>query len=241
MNRLWQLRETLPANLAALRGSRHFLALCDYNSGDGLEAFVRERFAADCERRNLLYFRTTTPARFQASNAKNTAHRLALTRSATVLFNLDADNFITPATLARVEESLASGRQVLLHEWSRAFGDGSFGRIALPAHAWSALGGYDESFAQMAWQDMDLLYRARAAGLTYRLVPGEQPAAIKNSLFDKLANTGLDVRGERGAHEQFQRLNVENLVRALGRPIHLPSAEQTRYAGMVNFDTPMVI
>jgi hypothetical protein len=41
MNRRWQLEQTLPANLELLRGTRHFLALVDYNSGDDLGSFLR--------------------------------------------------------------------------------------------------------------------------------------------------------------------------------------------------------
>jgi len=104
MNRRWQLEQSLPQNLAVLRETDHFLAVVDHGSADGLGKLL-ERFADDIARGTLLCFRTDVPRHFHASIAKNTAHRLALRRQPTVLFNLDADNFITHETLSLTEET----------------------------------------------------------------------------------------------------------------------------------------
>src|SRR4051812_929184 len=97
MNRRWQLAYTLAHNLDLLRGTGHFLAVVDYGSRDDLQSLLR-RFDRDVQLGTLLCFRTETPSRFHMSKAKNTAHRLALRRQPAVLFNLDADNFLTGAT-----------------------------------------------------------------------------------------------------------------------------------------------
>jgi hypothetical protein len=238
MNRLWQIEETLPINLAVLEGTGHFLALCNYNSADRLDEYVRERCAGPLQSGTLLYFHTRIPTTFHASKAKNAAHRLALRRGPDVLFNLDADNFIAPETIAAVATLFEHDPGVFLHQWSEVWGDGTFGRIAMAAHHWMALGGYDESLREMAWQDIDLLFRARAAGLRYRLDASGVRAPVQNSLTQKLASTGLDVRGgELAAQARLRQFHQENMVRSLARPIVLDPAEQERYQGILNLQT----
>jgi hypothetical protein len=241
MNRRWQAEQTLPWNLSVLRGTPHFIALCDYNSTDALEEYVSTAFAEDCRRGTLVYFRTTTPRQFHASKAKNTAHRLALRRDPDVLFNLDVDNFVTAPGLALLLRLFAEDPDACVHQWSSVWSDGSFGRIAVAARHWRRLGGYDEGLQEMAWQDIDLLYRARALGLRYHLTAEALRAPVQNSLSQKLVNTGHSFTGELGAQAQFRRLHQDNMVRALSRPITLTLDEQVRYDGRLNFSEEATI
>jgi hypothetical protein len=242
MNRRWQLEHTLPHNLDVLRGTRHFLALCNYNSRDGLDAYVRDRFREPCGRRTLVYFHTKAPAFFHASRAKNTAHRLAAAHGATVLFNLDADNYITRQGLGRLARMFGRRRKISVHEynWSDPR-PGSFGRIGLSVRSWLALGGYDETFDPMAFQDVDLLLRARALGMSYRALDGPAIAPVENSWIDKMRHVGLAIVTDRvaaGCHQMFDRANYS---RALYRPIALPMSAQRRYRGVLNFETSVCI
>jgi hypothetical protein len=241
MNRRWQVEQTLSHNLELLRGTPHLLALGDYNSSDGLPDYVRERFRDDCLGGALIYFRTTEPATFDASRAKNLAHRLALRRRPDVLFNLDADNFITAETLGILGEVFSRSAQASLHHWSGVWGDGTFGRIAMAAREWQRLGGYDESLPGMSWQDVDLLFRARASGLEYRCERAGIKPAVLNTLDQKLANLDPECRESRGALESFQRMNIDNMVRTLAQPIALPFAGQRRYPGVLNFASSVVV
>jgi hypothetical protein len=166
MNRRWQLEHTLPVNLELLRGTPHFVAVVDYHSVDDLGPFLR----AQVEHRRagrLLTFRTEEPTSFHMSRAKNAAHRLALRRRPHLLFNLDADNFLHRDTLTAIADLFLRRRDVYLHNWSGQWGDGTMGRIAMRAEDWLGLGGYDETFLPMSWQDADLMTRCRAVGLDY--------------------------------------------------------------------------
>jgi glycosyltransferase involved in cell wall biosynthesis len=241
MNRLWQVECTLPENLALLRGTRHFVALCNYNSSDGLDDFVRLRFRDDCRKGHLLYFRTVTPQSFHASKAKNTAHRLALERQPDVVFNLDADNFITDSTLVQALDTFARTRSVVLHQWSRTWGDGSFGRIAARSPDWTRLGGYDETLREMTWQDVDLLNRARAMGFEYELRDSGIKGAIQNTVDQKMANIGAAEGKVHSATDRFRQFSAENFVRAMLRPVALSPDEQTRYPGIVNFERTTIV
>jgi hypothetical protein len=237
MNRRWQIERTLPANLRRLRGTGGFIALVDYNSTDGLPDFVRG-FERDLADGTLLYFRTEEPAHFHSSKSKNLAHRLALTRRPGVLFNLDADNFLGDATLPLVERTFsptsATTADVSLHNWTTLPADGSSGRIALRADRWIELGGYDEAFAPAAWQDMDLLMRGRAIGLTYILEPGGVPPPVPNSMTVKLANLAPAAPGE-DPTARYLEMWKSNLITSFGRPVRLPFDRQQPFTGSINF------
>ena len=224
-------------NLALLRGTPHFLALVNYNSTDDLDGFVREGYVGDQRAGNLLYFHTTAPTTFDASRAKNSAHRLALTRRPDVLFSLDADNFITPETLAFVTEAFSGTEEKFFHQWSCGWADGSCGRIAMRPASWQRLGGYDETLRGIGWVDMDLLVRARAVGLRYQLeMRGIRPA-IQNTVAQKIANVGSELAGQGTPIDDFGRMNIANIAQAFSRPITLPMAEQRLYPGVIDFTT----
>src|SRR5581483_1771791 len=89
--RLHHLQETLLLNLEF---SKHLtgieFVLLDYSSGDGLGAWVEERFQAQMDSGALVYYRLDHQASFFMAHAKNVAHRLA---RGEIVCNLDADNY----------------------------------------------------------------------------------------------------------------------------------------------------
>lgn len=87
-NRLWQLRRTVPHNIATLALTGHELIILDCGSGDGTEEYLRN--VAGCR-----YVRHPMPV-YHIPAAKNAAHALA---TGEYVFNLDADNFVTPALI----------------------------------------------------------------------------------------------------------------------------------------------
>lgn len=235
MNRRWQLEQTLAANLDLLRGTPHFLAVVDYNSGDDLQSLLRAQ-ADHLGAGRLLTFRTDEPATFHMSLAKNTAHRLALRRRPDVLFNLDGDNFINGDTLIAIEDLFSRKRGVFLHNWSGRWGDGTMGRVALRAEDWVALGGYDEEFLPMSWQDADLMTRCRAVGLRYVHDSSGCGRAIANSIDQKLLNVRLPDQAIGGRPDEVLGLfTEENFIRSLGRPVRQSFDSQRRFRGSLDF------
>ena len=241
MNRRWQMEQTLPHNLQMLRSTPHFLALCDYNSSDGLEDLVR-RFDDDLLSGTLVYFRTTEPTTFHASLAKNTAHRLALRSRPDVVFNLDADNFITRETIELVTSTFSANIDSSLHNWSEVWGDGSAGRIAMSSANWARIGGYDETFLGMVGQDIDLLIRARAAGLSYLASSAGLRPAVKNTDQQKFAYVeAQQPTSDHTAREMLNRYHLHNLIHSLKRPIRWELTTQHRYHGHVNHNEEATI
>jgi hypothetical protein len=242
MNRRWQLEQTLASNLATIALSAHFIALCDFNSGDDLGRLVG-RFASEVRSGTLLYFRTTEPRRYHSSVAKNTAHRLALIRRPDVLFNLDADNRIDRETIALVARVFGADRDSCLHNWSGDWGSGTCGRVALSAQRWRELGGYDEGLLPVGWQDLDLLYRARLIGLPYHQHARGVGPAVPNSDGEKLANVDLPpaVSVPDDDTRSYTQTLARNIILALGRPARLRFEDQRRFTGTVNFSEPALI
>ena len=241
MNRRWQLERTLASNLRSLRGSGSFLALVDYHSADSLESFV-QGFAEDLRSGTLLYFRTEEPGHFHAGKAKNLAHRLSMLRKPDVLFNLDADNYLSFETLETVNGAFAAAESVCLHGWTGAESDGSFGRIALRTADWAAVGGYDEALMPATWDDLDLLVRCRAAGFRYVHDPRGVPRPVPNTTEQRLAHLEPTfTSSERDPAQHYFAMYKRNLVISMGRPIRLRVEDQRRFSGVLNFTEPRTI
>jgi hypothetical protein len=174
-NRLYQFKRTIKKNLAAvIEHPNTEWIVVNYNSKDQLDSFMLSKLPETPHR--LIYVRVLSPHPWHVSAAKNVAHLLA---SGDILVNLDCDNFIGDAI--RVIENNFSPKTQMLHLWSGTFGDGTYGRIAIAREAFYELGGYDESFYPMGYQDEDILNRASALGMKIARHPCRPKLAIKNS------------------------------------------------------------
>ncbi len=202
MGRLYQLRETLPANLELMAPHANVeFVILNYNSPDELHEWMREQHLDLIRAGRIRYALNPAPERFHASKAKNQAHRLA---TGDILVNLDADNFIG-GSYGLMMEWFARNFDICLHMFSGTYGDGSFGRIAMARKHFLALGGYDESFMPMGAQDRDLIRRARAYGLKKIHVSDSRIGhALVNDWEAKMKFTGYTA-------DDFQMMNRANL------------------------------
>ena len=100
---------------------------------------------------------------------------------------------------------------------------------------WVQLGGYDETFAPKTWQDVDLLFRARAIGAEYIPFKHSSPIAIRSSWENRVGN--LDLGSEIPKDDPsmvLATLNALNMSISLQRPIKLPYSEQRAFRGLLN-------
>lgn len=206
-DRLWQIKDTLASNLAALDNSQE-IVLVDYGSSDGLSAWIWGNFRQHIFDGRLVFFEVKNEVSWSSPKAKNLAHRLS---RGDYLFNLDVDNFITPEDIALINNT----RQTDLpcHQWTGVWGDGSYGRIGMPRNLFFGLGGYDESMLPMAGQDFDLVQRLAAANLPVVVLPPPAKPAVANSHAQKMAAISLPGRkgGEDNAKVRWERMNAINL------------------------------
>ena len=186
MNRLYQLKETLPHNLKVI-GSFDGVELClvNFNSQDGLNEYIAENFMHYIESGKLNYFHTKLPQYFHCSIAKNLAHRLGL---GGIMYNLDGDNFITENNVEKILGAFDARKGIFLHERIKKLRNGTCGRIALRREDFYLLGGYDEKLLGVSWQDMDLVYRLSRLSLQALTAQSEIKPAILNTKRETMAN-----------------------------------------------------
>jgi glycosyltransferase involved in cell wall biosynthesis len=160
MNRLHHLAQTLPQNLADNRSYPNLeIVLLDYNSSDGLEGWARAHLGDWIEAGRLVYFKTTEPAHFKRSHARNLAIRLA---SGDIVCTVDADNFTGRGFAHYVNERFNRYSGIYL----RPDFDGThirlrdaFGRICMRRDDFLKVEGYDERLVEYGYEDVDLCAR----------------------------------------------------------------------------------
>jgi hypothetical protein len=200
--RLYQLRETLPQNLAAL-GADEEIVLVDYHSPDGLAAWVWDNFEPEIAAGRLRFFEVLDEAPWHMAKAKNLAHRLA---RGPLLFNLDADNFLTAQDLQHIRAAVAQG--LCCRQGTGNIRDGTPGRIGLPREAFHRIGGYDEALLGVLLDDYDLIVRAEAAGHRFLRLPPPERLPLQNDVGERLGQFVATRSATEGDLAAMGRINV---------------------------------
>jgi hypothetical protein len=165
--------------------------LVDFGSTDGLKEWGLANFEHEMESGYLKYFYTEELTDWHASIAKNTSHWCAQNE---IVVNLDCDNYTGYEGGQFIINRFLQNENIILHQFSGKWGDGSCGRIAVLRKFFDYLGGYDESFEPMGYQDIDLILRCASAGLEY--IRCEMPIsniAIKNTKEESICNTNAKI------------------------------------------------
>lgn len=160
-NRWQHLRETLPRNLADNKLAETKFVVVDYNSQDEMAEDIWRDYQEELASGKLTYYRYFGEHSFRMAHAKNLAHRLGIREGATVLCNLDADNFTGKDFDAYLGNHFHTDRRVVL--WANmvkgVMPKGISGRIACTKDSFLLAGGYDEKYTTYSPDDKD--FRAR--------------------------------------------------------------------------------
>ena len=207
-NRFSQISKTLPKNLEdnfMHKDSIEFV-LVDFGSTDGLQQWIEENFIDYINSGYLKYYYTDELKYWHASIAKNTAHILAIND---IVVNLDCDNFTGKnGGWFVIENMIKYGPgNIILHQFSNEFGDGSYGRIGMLKSNFLRVGGYDENFDPMGYQDTDIILRLRVLGCDcICLSDKEYNQTIPNS--KELSMKNVDSK------EKWQQMNLNNFKKS---------------------------
>ena len=181
-NRLWQIALTLPNNLKRLNDDEE-LILLNYGSNDNLKRYIEN--SKICQKyiknKKLIYAETLEEKKFHSSKAKNIAHRLGTGK---FLVNLDADN--TNKEMKKI--ILKHKNKKCLIYFAVEYAWDTYGRIGIEKNSFYNLGGYDESFMPMGFQDIDLILRSNNYGIKYISEP-IYTKNISNTREEKMKNT----------------------------------------------------
>ena len=187
-NRAWQLNQVFFRNIQELKKHSDVeWILLNYSSSDYLHDFIIRELPAQPSQ--LVYVVDKNPKSWNASIANNIVHRLA-SESSLVLMNLDADNLIGNS-IDLIKEKMLVGGTELVQMWSKDTRDGTYGRIAITKKRFYEIGGYDESFFPMGYQDVDIMKRARKAGASFLEVTIPLNMAIKNAKADSTTHCNM--------------------------------------------------
>jgi len=192
-NRFAQIVKTLPKNISDninLNTEIEFI-LVDFNSNDGLFEWIKSNFMNHIQSGYLKYYYSEELPYWECSKAKNRSHQLG---SGKILVNLDCDNYTGKNGGQFVLKQFRNyGSNTILHQASGISKDGSYGRISVLKTYFQMIGGYDESFSPMGYQDYDLIKRLKEFGLIYVCENSNAyNKAIKNSKDEGLKFTNTD-------------------------------------------------
>ena len=168
MNRVEDLKITLPYNIAANADYPNLeFVLLDYNSSDGLVAWIKRRMMKHIESGKLIYYRLDGPKYYDMSPARNIVLKLA---TGDIVNNLDADNFTSDgkphdkswATWLNDFAQVVPRKTVFVK--SKQLGI-LHGRIGFWRDEFiNTLGGYDEDLTGYGHDDQNITERALALG-----------------------------------------------------------------------------
>ena len=223
-NRLWQLSQTLKANLLKLK-DHQMISLVDYGSSDGLSDWIWKNFDSEINDEKLSFFEVLNEVHWSCSRAKNLSHRLGNSK---YLFNLDADNSIDDKDIELISEAAKLNRVV--HQFSGNWPDGSYGRIGISKELFEKIGGYDETMLAMGGQDIDLLRRIFSLNIKIFKLPPPSIMAIQNSIEDKVASIS------HAQSEPQKSYNAHNNLNLMLSKVRLKHEGALRLGGFSSFE-----
>ncbi len=237
-DRLWQLRDALPLNLAHLWSCRRWarFVLVDFGSSDGCLAWVKKYCAAAIARGFLRIYASSLPSQeYHTAIAKNTAHLAGMSafrlQDTDIVTNLDADNLLGPGFAHHVAACFKKERCALQY-YSGSRGSGTFGRIACSVADFRSSRGYDQDGQPAGNHDSDFMQRLSchcrvrtlpAAKSTFDRVDYPHCQAIRNEKTD-LVGAGVNWHAmERANCKLFKwrrKQGVERNPNGYGRHFH---------------------
>jgi Glycosyl transferase family 2 len=175
MNRLHQLKHTLPQNIKDTEDYKNleFIVL-DYNSQDGMEEWIRLNMASHIESGRLVYYKTTEPTSWSPSHSKNIAFKIA---TGDIICNIWAD-YYTGAGFARyANKKFAKNNNIVLTPIDFPKGKKNRhlqGDILGKVCAWKAdfekIKGFDEHIDRHGYEDYDFINRLEMIGVKRVLI-----------------------------------------------------------------------
>lgn len=165
MNRLQHVMKTLPENMNSNKAYPNLeFVLLDYNSSDGLDAWIYKNFTKELSDGRLIFKRTDQPKYFQRSHSRNMAFKLA---TGDIVCNMDADNFAGSNFAEYINKHFQKNQSSFLsvnyNDKLNNISD-TFGRIACFKKDFEEIGGFDERMSGYGYEDIDFCNRLRLLG-----------------------------------------------------------------------------
>lgn len=190
MDRLSDLQATLGDNLEANRAQQDAIEfiVISYDATDETADWVRETFPEELRQGYLRLIHAEPLPVWHFGQAKNGFTDALAGR---IYSSLDADNFVTTAETAQLLEALDRyPGGFVFHHFTGQWGDGSSGRVSLPASVYREVG-YDPAFLPRQFDEVDLMLSAvlRNPGLPLLRYDGARDVLGSDGIRDFLRTT----------------------------------------------------
>lgn len=158
---------TLPKNLEDNKNYENLVFIVlDYNSPDDLGEYLKASHADDIASGRLVVYSMPSAGVFRMAHAKNCAHRAGILECASILINVDADNYLGAGFAQYVAEAFATHPDIFM--WAKMIPHilprGISGRIVVSKDAFLNTGGYDERYSEWGPDDKNFNMRLRRLG-----------------------------------------------------------------------------
>jgi glycosyltransferase involved in cell wall biosynthesis len=166
MNRLHHLQQTLPKNIHDNLPYQNleFIVL-DYNSTDGLKAWILTAMKPFIESGLLKYFRTEEPIYFDRSHSRNMAFKYA---SGDILCNVDADNYSGPGFASYLNDFFrANPNSFLTPDYTNR---DAMGRLCLKRDDFLKVNGFNEKLSGYGFDDIDIYRRLESKRIKHDFI-----------------------------------------------------------------------
>lgn len=211
MNRLSDLKQTLPINLEYEKYPNIEFVILDYNSNDGLSDWIKNEMMMYIQMGKLVYARTDEPKYYSMTHSRNMAFKVA---SGDICINVDADNFLfdknkmPPITFGeyvswcssqQTEKAIFAKGKRLCH-----------GRLGFYKKEFiESLGGYDEQITGYGHDEIDLMYRAWGLDYTLMYCGGQYVDRLHTSNEKRNANM---LEPWRTTEDRNKKISYDNLA-----------------------------
>jgi hypothetical protein len=176
MNRLHHLQQTLLQNISDNMDYDNVeFVLLDYNSGDGMADWVRQKLSRYIEAGILNYYKTDEPDFFHHCHAKNILFKLA---QGNIVCNINADHYTGTGFASYVNAAFSENDHIVLtpiplqyYRLKAGMPPGDvWGKVCVKRDDFLRVGGFDERMIKFGNDDIDLINRLEMAGLKRMLL-----------------------------------------------------------------------
>lgn len=195
MNRIFHIRETLPANIQNnIKYKNIEFILLDYNSTDGLDMWVKNNMDEHIKSGLLKYYKTTTPTYFDRCHSRNLACNLA---TGDIIALIDADNYTGKGYAEWISNKfIEEGENAIITcigSNNLIFRDQG-GKCAFHRDYLNLSRGFDETMNGYGFEDIDFIRRLVQAGgrrILFKYTEKEFFRFIGHSNIERICNEQL--------------------------------------------------
>jgi len=181
MNRLDDLRKTLGANLNVLSAFRRARMMINvFEETDDTADWIRSEFTGALDSGRLVFNQLPPMDEWHMSRGKNSFQPFLGDEG--WYSSLDSDNYLSTDEVVKTKQAIAEFGSCLIHHFSGHWGDGTCGRITVPAGVYRRTG-YTKALYPRQFDELSLIANVIAAQPELQVVTRHGVNVLQKTLF----------------------------------------------------------